>query len=220
MKFILVADPMCSWCYGFAKELTTLRDSFPQIAVNVFVGGLRAGNTQVMSEADKQMRLGHWTRVESASGLPFDRAAFSARTGFVYDTEPACRAVVAARLLVPSADQLTVFRAIQHGFYALGEDITVGATLAKIVARELTRQGHPTTESGFLQTWLSPESINAARADFVQARQWGISSFPALLLTKGEEFFNISPGYASVDALRPRMQAIVGPTTRAATAAL
>jgi putative protein-disulfide isomerase len=214
MKFIFVADPMCSWCYGFAKELTTLRDSFPHIELEVVVGGLRAGNTQVMSDPDKQMRLGHWARVESASGLPFDRETFAARTGFVYDTEPACRALVAGRLLQPSADQLAIFRAIQHAFYALGEDVTAAGSLAKIVARELSRQGHATSEKDFLDAWQSQESINATRADFVRARRWGISSFPALLFARNDELFSISPGYASADALRPRVQAIVGPSNR------
>ncbi|HEV7777040.1 MAG TPA: hypothetical protein VGO76_09250 [Luteibacter sp.] len=211
MTFIFVADPMCSWCYGFGKELTALRESFPEVALDVVVGGLRAGDTHVMTDADKQMRLGHWTRVENASGLPFNREALTARNGFVYDTEPACRAVVTARLLEPTADQLAIFRAIQHGFYAVGEDTTDGVSLAKLGSRELVRQGYTTTEEAFLKAWQSQESINAARADFVQARRWGISSFPTLLMSRDEEIFNISPGYASVDALRPRVQAIVGP---------
>ncbi len=34
--------------------------------------------------------------------------------GFVYDTEPICRAVVTARILRAQVDILSVFRAFQH----------------------------------------------------------------------------------------------------------
>jgi putative protein-disulfide isomerase len=31
MKFILVADPMCSWCYGFSQEMKTIVEGRDQI---------------------------------------------------------------------------------------------------------------------------------------------------------------------------------------------
>ena len=30
MKLVYVADPMCSWCYGFGKEMTELDRSLRQ----------------------------------------------------------------------------------------------------------------------------------------------------------------------------------------------
>ena len=70
MKLILVADPMCSWCYGFGKEVTALREAIPGLELKVVVGGLRPGETAVMPRQQRVARLEHWSRVEAASGLP------------------------------------------------------------------------------------------------------------------------------------------------------
>ena len=98
---LYVADPMCSWCYGFTPAVQALQDHFAaRLPIQLLMGGLRAGNTTPMTDADKQKSRGHWERVAEASGQPFNHAFFD-REGFVYDTEPACRAVVTMRLLNP-----------------------------------------------------------------------------------------------------------------------
>ena len=201
MKLVYVGDPMCSWCYGFGKELAQLRARHPALEFNIVVGGLRAGGTEVLDDAAKQFRLQHWARVEAASGLPFNREAFAARQGFVYDTEPVCRAVVAARRLAPQADLLAVFRAFQHAFYAKGRDTTDGKELAAIGAAELQRQGHDISDAGFLYTWREPATIAETHADFTRTRKLGVSSFPSLLLETGDGVREVSPGYAHAEQL-------------------
>nr|WP_315251522.1 hypothetical protein [uncultured Duganella sp.] len=109
----------------------------PELELQIIVGGLRAGGTEVLDQAGKQFRLTHWARVEAASGLPFNREALMARENFVYDTEPVCRAVVTARKLAPAADQLVVFRALQHALYVDGLDTTDGRVLSSVVAAQL-----------------------------------------------------------------------------------
>jgi putative protein-disulfide isomerase len=71
MKLVLVADPMCSWCYGFGKEMTSLQERHPEMSLEIVVGGLRAGATDILDDAGKRFRLEHWAKVEQASGLPF-----------------------------------------------------------------------------------------------------------------------------------------------------
>jgi putative protein-disulfide isomerase len=116
MKLIFVGDPMCSWCYGFGKEMTSIVENMPELDVQIVLGGLAAGSKQVLDEAGKQFRLTHWSRVEQMSGAEFNREALLARKNFVYDTEPVCRAVVTARMMQPSAD-LCLFR-ISSGWTA------------------------------------------------------------------------------------------------------
>lgn len=60
----------------------------PDLPLQIVVGGVRAGDSAVMTEEMKLFRLAHWARVEKASGLSFNREAFVALQGFVYDTEP------------------------------------------------------------------------------------------------------------------------------------
>lgn len=208
MHLIYVGDPMCSWCYGFGKELSTVLAAEPGLSMEIVVGGLRAGGTEVLDEAGKRFRLTHWARVEAASGLPFNREALMARKGFVYDTEPICRAFVAARAIAPEAPLLDVFRALQRAFYVDGLDTTDPATLARVTADALTATGHPTPAETVLANYQSEATIAKTRNDFAIARRWGISSFPALLMEINDELHQVVPGYASAGEIVSRIQAL------------
>jgi putative protein-disulfide isomerase len=207
MKLIYVGDPMCSWCYGFGKELSALKARHLELSIEIIVGGVRAGATDVLDDRGKQFRLGHWERVEQASGLPFNRKAFLARENFVYDTEPICRAVVAARQIAPEADQLSLFRALQHAFYVDGLDTTDGAVLAQVAVAALEKLGHVHEAAAFHDEWSALATVAATRAEFTQVRALGINSFPALLLEANDQLIAISPGYAPVDELDRQLTA-------------
>jgi len=201
MKLVLVADPMCSWCYGFGKEMTSLLERHQKIKLDIVVGGLRAGATDILDEAGKRFRLQHWARVEQLSGLAFNRDGLMARRNFVYDTEPICRAVVAARILVPECDLLEVFRALQRAFYVDALDTTDGAVLAEVGAAALSEAGYPVGASEFLDVWRLPGTIDATQAEFDRARSMGVTSFPALFVERGNGLRRVGDGYAQVTAL-------------------
>jgi putative protein-disulfide isomerase len=196
MKLVFVGDPMCSWCYGFGKEMKTIVDAMPDLDVRVVVGGLAAGSTQVLDDAGKQFRLTHWARVEQLSGAQFNREALLARTNFVYDTEPVCRAVVTARLIEPSVNLLNVFGAFQRAFYVDGADTTDGEVLAGIGASALKDAGFDVDARTFLDVWASNETKQAARADFARARELRVSGFPSLFLEREGKIVPLTSGYA------------------------
>lgn len=216
MKLIFVGDPMCSWCYGFGKELSALTARHPELPLEIMVGGVRAGATDVLDDNGKQFRLGHWARVEEKSGLPFNRKALLARENFVYDTEPICRAVVTARRVAPEADQLAVFRALQRAFYVDGLDTTDGAVLAQAAVAELAEQGYAVDAATFHAAWSHNATIVATLAEFAQVRAIGIRSFPALLLEANGQRIEVSPGYAHVDQLERQLDAALRSLTAAA----
>ena len=197
MKLLYVGDPMCSWCYGFGKEMTALMAMHPELDLDIIVGGVRAGATDVLDQAGKEFRLGHWARVEAQSGLPFNREALLARQDFVYNTEPVCRAVVAARKLAPQTDLLAVFRALQQAFYVDGRDTTDGRVLAEVVAEQLQLDVEVV-----LRVWEDHDTIMQTKADFARARALGVRSFPALLLDTGKGIVEISGGYAHAAQLQ------------------
>ena len=209
MKLVFVGDPMCSWCYGFGKELSALMARRPELPLEIMVGGLRAGATDVLDDSGQQFRLLHWARVEESSGLPFNREALLARQNFVYDTEPICRAVVAARRIAPEANQLKLFRAFQRAFYVDGLDTTDGAVLAQAAAAELADQQVEVDAATFYKAWSDPATIAVTSAEFAQVQAMGIRSFPALLLEADGERIEISPGYAQVDQLERQLDAVL-----------
>jgi len=43
-QFVYFADPMCSWCYGFAPVIAALAERFEgRLGLQLVMGGLRAG---------------------------------------------------------------------------------------------------------------------------------------------------------------------------------
>ncbi|MFM9942098.1 MAG: DsbA family protein [Hyphomicrobiaceae bacterium] len=184
-EFLYFADPMCSWCYGFGPVIGALATQFAgRLPVRVVMGGLRAGNTQAMREQDRQYIRDAWKRVGEASGQPFDTAFFE-RAHFVYDTEPACRAVVTARRLKPES-VLDFKAAVSSAFYAHNRDVTQDSVLAD-VASEFGFERAP-----FLAELTSSDARNETFRDFLTAKQAGVEGFP--LLAAGSE----AGGYALV----------------------
>jgi len=216
MELIYIGDPMCSWCYGFGKELSALTARFPKLPLRIVVGGLRAGATDALDESGKQFRLQHWARVAQVSGLPFNTQGLLDRVNFVYDTEPICRAVVTARELAPGVDLLTVFRALQHAFYVDALDTTDGRVLAEVGAQALTSVGAPVGADQFHALWQDPRIVAQTREDFALARSWNINSFPVLLLRAGNELHAVAMGYMAADMLERRLMVLLEETAERA----
>lgn len=205
--FIYIADPMCSWCYGFGPELVALQNRLPDVPLEIVVGGLRANNTKLMDEALKTTLLSHWRHVEEATGLPFSDEVLS-HAGFIYNTEPACRAVVAARMLAPAAT-LQVFHAIQHAFYAEALNVTQGDVLARVASSALTNAGFQIDAETFEAKWAAAESIAATHDDFIQTQRWGVTGFPTLVLERNGKLDLITSGFVRTEALVERAQAVL-----------
>lgn len=120
--------------------------------------------------------------------------------GFVYDTEPACRAVVMAREHWGEADErvLACFHAIQHAFYAEGRDTTRAEVLREITIASGLAADH--VDAVFNSDALRDET----REDFRLSRRWGITGFPSLLAAQGDTLYQIGRGYAPSVALYAR----------------
>ena len=189
------ADPMCSWCYGFAPVIVAISEHFgDRLPLRVVVGGLRAGNTQAMREQDREYISGAWKRVSEASGQPFDFRFFDRET-FVYDTEPACRAVVTMRNRRPELT-LAMKSAISTAFYANNRDVTKDDVLGD-VAGEVGDE-----RTAFLADFLSPEIRNETFRDFLFAQQSGVHGFPCLLVgSEDSSYVLVTNGYRPIDGL-------------------
>jgi putative protein-disulfide isomerase len=207
VKLIYIADPMCSWCYGFGPELDTLVQGLQDVPVDVVLGGLRPYASEPMDAEKKAEILAHWSRVAESSRLPFVDTALK-NEGFIYNTEPACRAVVSARLLAPHA-ALDVFHAIQHGFYAEGLDTTQAEVLARLAVAALDKNGVDIDEATFMQTWAAEETITATHADFMLTQRWGVRGFPTLVLERAGELHLVNSGFARTEQLVEQLQALV-----------
>jgi putative protein-disulfide isomerase len=200
MNLVYIADPMCSWCYGFGPELEKLLARHPETQADIVMGGLRPFNTQPMTPEFRSMLREHWVHVATASGLPFSESALD-KPGFVYDTEPACRAVVTARS-IDGSKALAYLKAVQRGFYRDGRDVTSGDELAS-VAQEC---GY---ERDTFRMQLDSEGMRAAtRADFARTQRLGVSGFPTLGVAHDGQLYLVTSGYVTEDVLEYRLAEI------------
>ncbi len=211
MKLLYIADPMCSWCYGFGPELAKLLARHPDAEVELVMGGLRPFNTQPATPEFRGMLREHWRHVATASGLPFSEAALD-KPDFVYDTEPSCRAVVTARN-VDAARALGYLKAVQAAFYRDGRDVTRGDDLADIA-------GECGFERDTFRMHLDSQRMrDDTGADFARTQSLGIGGFPTLGVTHGSQVYLVTSGYVTDDVLEYRLAEIEKLVGRKASAA-
>ncbi|WP_187260714.1 DsbA family protein [Pontibacter beigongshangensis] len=195
---IYVMDPMCTWCYGFAPVIKRLHEEYQdKLKLKVVVGGLRPGATTPLQADTPDNVQQHWHEVAETSGQPFNFDFFE-REGFVYDTEPACRAIVAIRYLAPE-HELEMASEIQQAFYKLNQDVTNPAVLAAIASH------FGVQEETFLENFQDPLLIEKTQQDFLIARQLRAIAFPSLYLLNDKRISLISRGYKKYEAVNSRL---------------
>ena len=125
------ADPMCSWCWGFSPVIEAVREQYrDRMKIALMLGGLRPGVTIPMLQTECDEILHHWQEVQVRSGQAFSFEG-APTVGFVYDTEPASRAVISVGAL--EADiTFPYFKSVQAAFYVAQRDVTQGEVLADL----------------------------------------------------------------------------------------
>ncbi len=186
---LYVADPMCSWCWGFTPVIRSIAKQYGnRLPIWIIVGGLSPGETTPLSDNKKASIREHWDHVHEATGQPFDYKFFE-REDFIYDTEPPSRAVVATRQIDPFRTR--DFLELLHGaFYRDNRDITDTKTLAKL-AQEF---GFDRQE--FFNVLESEAVKKVTKKDFITSRKMGIRGFPSLVgHADNNQLSAISNGY-------------------------
>lgn len=183
---------MCSWCYGFAPEITAVREHYPGMEFRLVVGGLRPQGTETM--ATLGTFLGHhWDEVHKRSGQPFDHAILG-DSSFVYNTEPPCRAVVVTRKLNPEAE-LAFFKAVQTAFFVHNQNTANPLTYAPLA------EGFGMDSQAFITLFNSEEMKQECEEDFRLAASMGIQGFPAVVIKHNGRFFLAANGYTRAESL-------------------
>jgi putative protein-disulfide isomerase len=194
------ADPMCSWCWGFAPVMTAIKEVYePRLKIALMLGGLRPGTTEPLAPALRAEILEHWHAVHRRTGQPF---AFEGALpgGFVYDTEPPSRAVIAVGELRPEAT-FAYFKAVQAAFYAQRQDVTRAETLAALAGP------FGIEAATFLARFDSDEVRQRTHGHFQQTRQTGIRGFPTVVLQNDAGYTLLTSGYRPFAELQPEIDA-------------
>lgn len=195
-RLIYVMDPMCSWCWGFAPVMTALAGQAAErgVSLELRVGGLRRERV-VMDQAGRQRTLSYWQAVHSATGQAFNLAQ-GLPEALVYDTEPACRALVAARGL-DEARVWSLSLLIQQAFYEHGQDVTQPSVLVDLA------ESAGLSRSEFAERYDDSATKAATAADFIWVENLGIAGFPTLLAEHEGQLALVTNGYQPLPALAP-----------------
>ena len=198
-NLLYVMDPMCSWCWGFSPVIDQIVSQYrDRMAFKLLVGGLRPGNTERFDHHKRNDILGHWHAVHGRTRQPFN-FSFQMGPDFVYNTEPASRAIVAVRRLAP----LQVFpycKRVQEAFYVHNANVTQHAVLAGLAS------DHGIERSQFLDVFRSADLIKEVWGEFDYSRQLGVSGFPTLLAQHEGETTMLSHGYQPFEQLSPTIE--------------
>ncbi len=189
-ELIYVGDAMCSWCYGFSPEITATKEHFKnELEFKLLNGGLRPYTKEPMDAEMKKFLGKHWKEVAKVSGQPFAYNILADSSRFVYDTEPAARAVATVRKLKPGSE-FDFFKKVQNSFYVKNRNMADINTYLELlpdfnIDKEL-----------FKETFNSQQMKQAIAEEFKQVEALGVTGFPAVLLKVNGQYLMISNGYS------------------------
>lgn len=189
---IYIGDPMCSWCYGFAPEISKIKEAYPDHELKIILGGLRPQGTETMADLGDFLAH-HWDEVEKRTGQPFNHGIIG-DSNIVLDTEPGCRAVVVARIMNEEI-ALDFFKAVQHAFFVENKNLQDVETFVAIAGRFNLDQ------EAYRKAFLSEEMRYETRADFQLASEMGIKGFPSVVVRHNGQLFLAANGYRTAEDL-------------------
>jgi putative protein-disulfide isomerase len=199
VEVIYVGDPMCSWCYGFAPEFAKFYEAYRgKVDFRLLMGGLRPYTKEPMNADRKGFLRKHWADVGRATGQPFNFDILEV-DGFLYDTERAARAVVVVQDMSPE-NTYAFFKSIQHTFYVENKNTNDVATYVDLLPR------FGIDGEAFRARYESDEYKLKTRQQFSEASSMGATSFPTILIRKGDTVKLLARGYTSAEELGKRLE--------------
>ncbi|WP_218921593.1 DsbA family protein [Burkholderia sp. MSMB1826] len=209
-KVHYIGDPMCSWCWGISPALNELHSYCVahDVAFEITLGGLRAGGGDEWNSSFKQFLRQEWSDIHEVTGQPFGFGLLELPY-FDYDTEPACRAVVAVRTLVEETSGakeavLEFFSAVQRKFY-----VETGDPKEVEFYRSVCHQLGINFDA-FADVFASDGAMLETVDDFARSRAMGVRAFPTILVEYDGGLTEISRGSVTAEQLIRKLKLFVG----------
>ena len=197
-RLIYVADPMCSWCWGFQPVLESVRKILEGDGIQYVMGGLAKDTSDPMPGETRAYVQEQWRKVTKATGAEFNwdfwKVCRPRRS-----TYPACRAVIAAGLQeekhIPG-----MFEAIQRAYYRQARNPSDPATLTEL-ADEIGLDAKRFVDD------LDSEGVEQTLQEgFALRRSLEADRFPSLILQTGDSIHHwLTLGYSDESTVVARL---------------
>lgn len=205
-----IGDPMCSWCWGISPALKDMASycRSRNVDFSVHVGGLRPGGGDAWNAPFKAFLRHEWETIRRVTGQPFGFSLLD-KAEYNYDTEPACRAVIAMSGLLERRQKdiqalLAFFSGIQRKLYVDGEDPKQPEFYRDLCAEASV----PYQE--FLEVFQSANAKASTAQEFQRCRSWGIRGFPSIVLDVAGRITPLASGYTTSTALIQKLESLLG----------
>jgi len=181
-----VADPMCSWCWGFREARDEVFKAIgEEVRIEFVMGGLARDSDEPMPEETKSYIKEAWRQVNARTGAEFN-GDFWENCQPRRSTYPSCRAVIAA-----AGKGAEMFDRIQQAYYLEARNPSDVEVLCSLAAELDLDDGE------FHAQLISAEVEAELQAGFNTRRRIGAYSFPSLVLERGGKIHFLCEGYSS-----------------------
>jgi len=185
-----VADPLCSWCWGFSP---VIRELGQDIRVRYRMGGLAADSDRPMDAETREYVRAAWESVARATGARFDRSLWDVASPR-RSTWPACRAVIAADLQREGGGA-ELFHRFQRAFYTEAIDVTNPDSFADLAAS----LSPPLDSTQLLRDIAGDEVAQRFEQDLQFALRLRVRQFPSLVLEREGDYRVVQRGWAPLE---------------------
>lgn len=192
LTVLFVTDPLCSWCWGMADAIDTVRTRLAgAFGFDLVLGGINTDSTQPVGSYGRRLMRRLWQEVAATTGQPFAELPAAA---YVHNSVPVCLALEHLRV-VRGEPPFTQLHALQRRFFTRGEDITDPACLLHMLRAEGV-----VIES--FETLSNDTALRERlRFQFSMARSFGTEAMPSVLLRRGADTRLLAGGYLDAQML-------------------
>lgn len=197
-KLYYVADPMCSWCWGFHPVLRQVKEVLPDDVPLVYVmGGLARDSDEPMPEETKAYVQSAWKAVTEETGATFNwdfwQVCQPRRS-----TYPSCRAFYAAKA---QGKGVLMFEAIQRAYYQEARNPSDVSTLVAVA-------GEMGLDVAQFEKDLASEAIEQEMQNGFQTRRsLNANEFPSLVMVSETQARFLVKGYDDAEVVLERLEA-------------
>ena len=193
-----VADPMCSWCWGFQPVLEKVKEAVPEELAPVYImGGLARDTDNPMPDVMRAHIQRAWREVAAITGASFNWD-FWEKCNPRRCTYPSCRAFYAAQNQEAGT---AMFDAIQRAYYREARNPSDAEVLVALAGKI----GLDTQQ--FTQDLSSPETELQMQDGFNIRRSMNANQFPSLVIKNNASVTFITRGYNDAETVLARLQA-------------
>ncbi len=200
-RLYYVADPMCSWCWGFRPVLQEIVSALPEaVPVMYVMGGLARDSDDPMPDETRAYVQRNWRDVTATTRAEFNWD-FWRKCKPRRSTYPACRAVLAARAQREDAVP-DMFDAIQRAYYQEARNPSDIETLTA-VAGTLS----PSLDVDRFERDIRSAEIEALLQEGLNLRRsMAVREFPSVVVKRGDAQIDIVRGWANAESAIARLE--------------